>query len=95
MSTAIARSGAKSQALVVVPMAPKTAHQMAADILAQAGLLYDHSLVLQTAHVALLAAASTGRLDLNQLAREELANRGVDHTGCWVGFDRARELINA
>jgi hypothetical protein len=31
-------------------------------------------------------------LDLNQLAREEMASRGLDLKGDWVGFDRARQI---
>lgn len=43
--------------------------------------------------VSLLAAVSTGHFDLNRLAREELANRGYNQTGIWVGFDRARQAL--
>lgn len=42
-------------------------------------------------HVAarVLVAASHGGLDLNRLAREELAQRGLDQDGVWVGPERA------
>ncbi len=55
----------------------------------EAGLVHDEHMFLQTAAAAMLAAAATGALDLNQLAREELASRGCDATGKWVGFKRA------
>ena len=47
---------------------------------------------IQTAATRLLAAAARGELDLNQLARVELASRGLDRDGVWVGFKRAREV---
>jgi hypothetical protein len=45
---------------------------------------------LQTALTKVLAAAARGEIDLNRLAREELANRGLDTQGKWVGFTQAR-----
>jgi hypothetical protein len=45
---------------------------------------------LQTFPTAALTAAARGELDLNQLARLELANRGLDRAGKWVGFPEAR-----
>ncbi len=47
---------------------------------------------IQTGPTALLAAAARGELDLNRLARVELASRGLDRDGVWVGFERAREI---
>ena len=47
---------------------------------------------IQTAATTLLAAAARGELDLNRLARVELASRGLDRDGVWVGFERAREI---
>ena len=47
---------------------------------------------IQTAPTALLVAAVRGELDLNRLARVELASRGLDRDGVWVGFERAREI---
>jgi hypothetical protein len=41
---------------------------------------------------ALLLAIADGILDANELARQELANRGLDADGVWCGFDRAREI---
>ena len=49
---------------------------------------------IQIAITKVLAAVARGELDLNQLAREELANRGLDKTGAWVGFDKARAIHN-
>jgi hypothetical protein len=39
-----------------------------------------------------LLAAARGELDLGRLAREQLAARGVDRGGNWVGFDAARVI---
>ena len=47
---------------------------------------------IQIALTKVLAAAARGELDLNLLAREELASRGLDTKGDWVGFDRARQI---
>lgn len=47
---------------------------------------------IQMAPTRLLAAAAQGLLDLNHLARVELASRGLDRDGVWVGFARAREI---
>ena len=49
---------------------------------------------IQTALTKVLAAAARGELDLNRLAREELALRGLDDKGNWVGFDRAKQIHN-
>lgn len=47
---------------------------------------------IQIATSKVLAAAARGELDLNRLAREELAARGQDENGVWVGFDRAADI---
>ena len=49
----------------------------------------DDARILQTAAIELLLAAADGRVDLNELAREELANRGLGRKGDWVGFEAA------
>ena len=49
---------------------------------------------IQIALTKVLAAAARGELDLNRLAREELASRGLDSNGVWVGFERAKQLHN-
>ena len=47
---------------------------------------------IQIALTKVLAAVARGELDLNRLAREELAARGLDGRGIWVGFDRAKQI---
>ena len=49
---------------------------------------------IQIALTKVLAAAARGELDLNRLAREELASRGLDAHGLWVGFERAAKIHN-
>ena len=48
--------------------------------------------VIQTMSSQALAAAARGELDLNLLARAQLGNRGADHRGEWVGFDKAKDI---
>lgn len=48
---------------------------------------------IQTADTEVLAAVARGEIDLNLIAREELAGRGLDDQGRWVGFDQARAEI--
>ena len=50
---------------------------------------------IQVVPVRVLAAVACEELDLNRLAREELAQRGYDQRGVWVGFKRAREELLA
>jgi len=47
---------------------------------------------MQLVQTELLAAAARGELDLNRIARIELASRGLDWQGRWVGFERAKFL---
>lgn len=47
---------------------------------------------LQTLPTKLLVAAIRGDIDLNAIARRELASRGLDRDGRWVGFEKAREI---
>ena len=49
---------------------------------------------IQTMLTEVLVAASAWEIDLNRLAREELAKRGLDAHGEWVGFERAKWLLN-
>lgn len=42
----------------------------------------------------LLCEAIKGEFDINYLMRKELANRGVDLEGKWVGFPKAQEIHN-
>jgi hypothetical protein len=49
---------------------------------------------VQIAPTNVLAAVSRGELDLNLIAREELASRGLDKNGVWVGFKNAARIHN-
>lgn len=53
---------------------------------------HNPDLILQSICTDMLAQAARGELDLNALARKELANRGVDWHGHWVGFEKASRL---
>jgi hypothetical protein len=48
---------------------------------------------IQIASAKVLAAAARGEIDLNRIAREELASRGAGLSGMWVGFDAARKEL--
>ena len=55
----------------------------------------DHDDVMgnfQTLHHKVLGAIAAGHTDPKRLAREDLANRGHDHDGNWIGFDKAAKL---
>jgi hypothetical protein len=47
---------------------------------------------IQIADAKVLAAVARGEIDLNRIAREELAARGLGLNGEWVGFQKAREI---
>ncbi|GAB4240888.1 MAG: hypothetical protein OHK0028_19190 [Deltaproteobacteria bacterium] len=47
---------------------------------------------IQIAPAKVLAAVARGEIDLNRIAREEMASRGLGLRGEWVGFDRARKI---
>ena len=47
---------------------------------------------IQIADAKVLAAVARGEIDLNRIAREELASRGLGLNGEWVGFKAAREI---
>mgnify|MGYP003145187019 FL=1 len=49
---------------------------------------------LQVFQSETLAAAATGQIDLNDLARRELAQRGLNSAGVWVG-NRGDRLVCA
>lgn len=40
-----------------------------------------------------LVAIHHGQIDIVQLARQELVNRGLDGDGHWVGFAKAEEAL--
>lgn len=46
----------------------------------------------QTVYHKVLGAIASGHTDAKRLAGEELANRGHDHNGKWIGFDKADKL---
>ena len=47
---------------------------------------------IQIAPAKVLAAVARGEIDLNRIAREELASRGLGLRGEWVGFKAARKV---
>lgn len=47
---------------------------------------------IQIAPAKVLAAVARGDIDLNRIAKEELAARGLDMRGDWVGFQKARQI---
>ena len=48
---------------------------------------------LQLFRSDLLAAIARGEIDLNHLAKVELASRGLNSNGEWIGFEKAREIL--
>ncbi len=48
--------------------------------------------IFSTTATALLVEALRGDFDLKQLVRQELANRGQNAEGNWVGFDKAAQI---
>ena len=58
------------------------------------GFTVDDLGFIQIADPKVLVAVARGDLDLNAVARRELASRGLDHTGMWVGFEQATEIIH-
>lgn len=47
---------------------------------------------IQIADAKVLAAVARGEIDLNRIAREELASRGLGLHAEWVGFKVSREI---
>ena len=47
---------------------------------------------IQIADAKVLAAVARSEIDLNRIAREELAARGLGLHGEWVGFEKARTI---
>lgn len=43
---------------------------------------------LSSLPTGMLASVVCGALDLNELAKRELENRGMDENGVWVGFGK-------
>ena len=48
--------------------------------------------IFSTVATALLVEALRGDFDLKALVRRELANRGLNAVGDWVGFDKAAQI---
>lgn len=73
-----------------VKAALQAAHDAGADVKTKrkAGQhgLSDDQVSISILDIELLKAAAQGKVDLNELARQELASRGLDHDGKWVGF---------
>lgn len=56
------------------------------------GFTVDEIGFIQLADARVLAAAARGKIDLNLIAREDLAGRGLGLHGEWVGFEKARKI---
>jgi len=56
------------------------------------GITVDEVGFIQIADAKVLAAVARGEIDLNLIAREELAARGLGIHGEWVGFEKARTI---
>ena len=54
----------------------------------------DETGFIQIAAIKVLAAVARGELHLNRLAKEELAARGLNDQGNWIGFDAAKKHHN-
>ena len=50
------------------------------------------NMIFQGTYTELLVKAAKGEIDLNELAKSELAARGLDQHGEWVGFKKAAEI---
>jgi len=48
--------------------------------------------IFSLTYTELLIKAINGEIDLVQLAKAELANRGLDKNGQWVGFEEAKKI---
>lgn len=57
------------------------------------GFSVDELGFIQTADTKVLVAVARGELDLNEIARQELANRGLGLSGQWVGFEAANAIV--
>lgn len=47
--------------------------------------------MFQTLHINLIKKLATGQLDGKKYAQKELAQRGLDKNGKWIGFDAAKK----
>ena len=55
---------------------------------------FDEACDFQVLPVNLIVAAAKGEVNLNDYAKLELASRGLDENGHWIGFKQAREHFN-
>ncbi len=59
------------------------------------GITFDEASLLQTASTTFLLAVARGEVDLNAMARFELACRGLGKDGVWVGEVAAHQVWSA
>jgi len=52
----------------------------------------DPRYIFSLTYTQLLVEALNGEFDIEYMIRKELANRGLDKEGKWIGFDKAKEL---
>lgn len=52
-------------------------------------------LMFNSTHTELLIKIANGEIDAQKLAAQQLASRGLDAAGEWVGFDTAAKIHNA
>lgn len=71
---------------------PNDAHDRLRQALATGGDDTNPEFLFSTTHTTLLLAIEAGVADPVKLARAELANRGLDASGAWCGFPKAREI---
>lgn len=50
--------------------------------------------ILSGIDTKLLTKIASAEINLNELAKRELENRGLDKEGKWIGFDAAQKLNN-
>lgn len=72
-------------------MSAATRRRIAAEITAGQDAT-DPQFLYSVTSTTLLLAIGYGMIDPVRLAADELANRGLDRNGAWVGFDCAREI---
>ena len=53
---------------------------------------YDPRFMFSMIKTGLLVAAVRGEIDVQDLVKKELANRGLDWSGKWIGFAEAKSL---
>lgn len=50
--------------------------------------------LFNTTNTSLLVQIAKGEVDAEELAKKELANRGLNNDGKWVGFNKAKSNTN-